>query len=250
MGKIIRYSIFVAIVLYGISLIVYLPARFVAKVAPVPENIQLQGISGTVWNGRVNYVQFDGRVLEQVEWKVFPLALLAGQLAVDVHIATTEANPIAGNSRIQTGLFGPVQIENARFNAELGKLSAWFNIPNLVPLRGDIVLDITEFEQGQPVCNRLNSRASVYEVKTRIGRQWHNLGDFSAQLSCDDGWINVLISPENSLGLSVNGRFTPDNVDLGVAIRPNNTTPAPIRELLRMVGEPDANGQFSFRFRL
>ncbi|MCO4321584.1 type II secretion system protein N [Aliidiomarina quisquiliarum] len=250
MSKRIRYSIYAAVAVYFIGLIVFLPARLVVGFAPLPENIQLQGISGTVWNGRVDYVQFDGRALEQIEWQVFPLALLAGQIAADVRIAATEANPITGSSHIQAGLFSSVRVENARFNAELGKLSAWLDIPNLVPLQGDVVLGITEFELGNPVCSSLDSRVGVYAVKTRIGRQWHSLGDFAMQLGCEEGWASVQVNPENSLGLTVNGRFAPGNVDLGVAMRPSSSTPAPIRDLLRMVGEPDSSGQFSFRIRL
>lgn len=246
----IRYSICAAALVYLIGLIVYLPARLLVAVAPLPENIQLNGVSGTLWNGRIERAQFDTRSLEQVEWQVFPLALFAGQVAADVHITATAANPMSGTAHVQVGLFGGVRIENARFNGELGALGVWLKIPDLVPLKGDVVLGVTEYELGQPVCSILNARAAAYDVKTRIGQQWHDLGDFGLQLGCHEGLASVLVEPDNSLGLSVRGNFAPANVDLAVAMKPSNATPAPLRELLRMVGEPDVNGQFNFRFRL
>lgn len=250
MSKKVRYSLIVALAIYLIGLIAYLPARLVVALVPIPAQLHLHGVSGTLWQGRINYLQFDQRSLEGIEWQLYPLALLAGQLAADVEIAPTVKNPIDGSARLQAGLFESLRVENARFNAELGTLGAWLNIPNLVPLQGNVVLGVTEFQYGDPVCTELNARAGVYEVKTRIGQQWHELGDFSLQLGCQQGWASVLIEPNNSLGLSVNGTIAPSNVDLGVAMQPNSTTPAPIRDLLRMVGEPDVNGKFSFRFRL
>jgi|SRR5690554_3182764 len=249
-NKAIRYSIYAAALVYLVGLVVYLPARLLVAFAPLPEHVQLSGVSGTVWNGRIDRVQFDTRALEQVEWQVFPLALFAAQVVADVQIIATTANPISGTARVQTGFFGGTKIENARLNGELGTLGAWLNIPDLVPLSGDVVLGVTEYELGQPVCSVLNARAGAYDVKTRIGQQWYELGDFGLQLGCQEGLASVLIEPDNSLGLSVNGNFAPGNVDLAVAIKPSNATPAPLRELLRMVGEPDVNGQFNFRFRL
>jgi|SRR5690554_514674 len=250
MSKKVRYSIILAIAIYLIGLIAYLPARLVVALAPIPAQLEMHGVSGTLWQGRIDYVQLEQRSLEQIEWQLFPLALLGAQLAADVQITATGNNPIDGSARIQAGFFGNLRVENARFNAELGSLGAWLNIPHLVPLQGDVVLGVTEFQYGDPVCTELNARAGVYEVKTRIGRQWHELGDFSMQLGCQEGWASVLVEPNNSLGLSVNGKIAPSNVDLGVTMQPNNTTPVPIRDLLRMVGEPDVNGKFSFRFRL
>ncbi len=250
MSKSIRYSIYLAALVYVIGLVAFFPARLAVTFAPLPSNIQLTGVTGTLWQGEVARLQFGTNTLEQLQWQVFPLALLSGQIAADVDIARTPTNPVSGNARVLVGLFGGARLENARFNGELATLGAWLKIPDLVPLRGEIILAVAEYELGDPVCSTLNARVGGYEVKTRIGSQWYELGDFALQLGCSEGWATLLIEPDNSLGLSVSGRFAPSNVDFGVVMQPTSATPAPIHELLRMVGEPDSNGQFSFRFRL
>lgn len=236
---------------YLVGLLVFLPARLVVAMAPLPEHIQLQGVQGTLWKGQAQQLQVQHKYLEQVSWDVFPLALLTGQFAADVRVGQSPVNPVRGQAHLVASLSGQqLTLEDARFQGELGHLARWLDIPDLVPLQGEIVLGLTEFALGQPICSHLSARVGAYEVQTLIGSNWQALGDYAMQLSCSEGLVQVNMDPSNHLGLQVQGRFAPADVDLAVTMQPTAMAPTAIHDLLKLVGRPNQQGQYNFRFQL
>lgn len=250
-GKLIRASCLAVLAIYVVALLVYFPARFAVALLPIPEKVQLQGVTGTIWQGQVAHMSLpQQQALQSLSWQLKPWQLLRGQVVAHFALSPAAMNPVAGGGQIQLSFTGQIAVTNLRLQGDLGAVASWLQVPNLVPLQGELVLGLQNYRMGQPVCTELAARVGAYEVKTRIGSQWFNLGDFALQLGCEDGWAQVQIEPTNSLGLSVNGRLAPQNVDLAVLLRPTAATPAPVQDLLKLVGQPNQYGQFNFRFRL
>ncbi|RUO42993.1 hypothetical protein CWE15_06215 [Aliidiomarina taiwanensis] len=246
-----RIGLALVISVYLVGLLVFLPARLVMALAPLPEHVQLQGVQGTLWKGQAQQIRIQHQYMEQVSWDVFPLALLAGQLAADIQIGQSPVNPVRGQAHVVMSLSGQqLTLTDARFQGELGHLARWLDIPDLVPLQGEVVLGVTEFALGQPICSHLNARLAAYEVETLMGTRWQALGDYSMQLACSNGLVQVDMDPSNYLGLRVQGDFAPGNVDLAVTMQPTAMAPTAIHDLLQLVGRPNQQGQYSFRFQL
>src|SRR5690554_2767927 len=93
-NKRIKRSAALAVIIYVLGLIVFLPARLVVALLPLPEHIQVAGVEGTLWRGQAQQVRLQHKYLEQVNWHVFPLALVTGKLAADVHIGQSPVNPV------------------------------------------------------------------------------------------------------------------------------------------------------------
>ncbi|WP_113907198.1 type II secretion system protein N [Aliidiomarina celeris] len=239
-----------AVVVFLCSLVVKFPARVALALAPMPATVKVQQVEGTIWRGTAETVQLNGQFFHGISWQISPLALFTGRLAVDVQLANRNGNPLAGNASLALS-FGGMRVENGRFSGDLGRVGRWLEVPDLIPLRGDLVIGIDEYQWGQPVCETLQARAAAFEVSTRIGSQWHALGDYTLNLGCNEqGQAQVSMPTDNMLGLSVAGSFAPGNVNLQVEMLPTRQAPSAIHDLLRLVGQPNSQGRYSFRFQL
>ncbi|MCC5855660.1 MAG: type II secretion system protein N [Idiomarina sp.] len=241
------------VTVYVVGLLVHLPARVVTQsltqFAPLPADVTIQRVQGTIWRGELGRLQVGEHVLQDLSWRIYPLSMLAGGLGLDLSVRDMPANPFQGSGHVYVRR-NQLEVSDLQVRGDIGVIGQWLKIPDLVPLRGDLIFGVNNFAMGEPVCHSLAARLAVFDVSTRIGRQWHDLGDYVMSFSCADGWIDVTTDPDNLLGLNVNGRFIPAQVDLGVDLQPRAEAPAPIHDLLRLVGEPDASGRYSWRFRL
>ncbi len=68
-----------------------LPANLLTKVMPADSPVQLNGLSGTLWQGAITQLQFQQWTLQNVRWQLKPMALFKGQLAAQI-----QANPVEG----------------------------------------------------------------------------------------------------------------------------------------------------------
>ena len=75
-----------AIGLYLLFLVVLAPAAWWLKLVALPPQVQLGPVSGTLWQGQVQAVSFNGYVLQQVNWQLKPWALFTGKLALSLDI--------------------------------------------------------------------------------------------------------------------------------------------------------------------
>ncbi len=76
----------VALGLYLVFLVILAPAAWWLKLVPLPSQIQLGPVSGTLWQGQIQAVSLNGYVLQQVNWQLKPWALLTGKLALSLDI--------------------------------------------------------------------------------------------------------------------------------------------------------------------
>ena len=66
-----------------VALVALFPARVAYKLAS-PPHLALSGLSGTVWNGGADEFATNGVYLRNLEWRMRPLSLFAGDAVFDV----------------------------------------------------------------------------------------------------------------------------------------------------------------------
>jgi len=69
---------------FAITLITALPARFIAPV--LPPNVAVGMLDGTLWRGSTDSVVVNQRYLGALQWRLRPLHLFRGRLALDVDL--------------------------------------------------------------------------------------------------------------------------------------------------------------------
>jgi len=231
------------LVAFGLSLLVFLPASLIVRW--LPPNVTTGVLTGTVWNGASDSVQVNGEPVGAARWRVRPLQLLRGQLAIDTRLvrATGEAT---GRVLLERG--GDVRIEDVQVHWPLAELPARIAPRNW---SGDVRMELREIELANGVIRRV---VGTVEARDLV----------AAPRGIAVGSYRVTFDPQPADASTV-GQLQdlggPMEVAGTVTLQPGGCTivagrvkarpEAPVeitRELdvLRYQGEPDAQGRMPF----
>ncbi|MGL5600935.1 MAG: type II secretion system protein N [Silvania sp.] len=97
---------------YLFTLLIALPARVAVGGLPMPASLQLQGISGTLWEGQVQTIRWKTLQIGPVHWAWQGSALLTGEIAAQVELA----DPQGLDGRGTLGWNGEWNIRHARLH--------------------------------------------------------------------------------------------------------------------------------------
>lgn len=127
----------VAFIVFGFSLLAHLPAKLV-----VPKDageLQLLGISGTVWRGEVKQILYSGKALpvQNLNWTVKPTALLAGTIKAGIR---EQQAPMNRGLVVVSLLSRQLELQALHWQLPGGSLDPWFRAG--VGLQGEFVLDL------------------------------------------------------------------------------------------------------------
>jgi hypothetical protein len=237
--------IVVGLVAFGLSLLVFLPASLLVRW--LPPNVTAGVLSGTVWNGASDSLQVNGEPLGAARWKVRPLALLRGKLAIDARLARA-AGEATGRVFLQRG--GAIRIEDVQARWPLAGLPARVAPRNW---SGDIQVQLQEIEFENDAVRRI---VGTVEARDLVAAP-RNVGIGSYRVSFDPqpatdtasivGQLQDLGGPMEVAGTVTLQQGGCTIVSGRVKARPG----APVEitrelEYLRYQGEPDAQGRLPF----
>lgn len=237
-------KIVIGILLYVVFLIVLLPASLVVALAPLPQGISIGGVTGTLWQGEAATVQIKDRQLEQVKWDIHALKLLTGALAADVQIGgRTSALQMKGELGWS---FSGVHVANLKLDTGHGFLLANTKLPFGAKVQGDVSLMLTEYRQGQPLCDSLAGK--VFMQNANLTNQFgeYPLGSVELNLACDAGQLQLLaMEDKNQLGLT-GTLLLADAGKLVVKakIRETDFQTEDMKKALAFLGRKDAEGYY------
>lgn len=242
----LKYAL-AAVICYLVFLIIEIPAALVAKWAPLPQNVNLAGVSGSLWKGRAEQVSLpQGRQLEGVSWELFPSQLLLGRAALSFRL---DGGAVQGNGEVNYGFSG-VAVDRLRLNAPIGWLVGNQRLPLQTRIAGGISLNLVDSAQGTPWCDRLQGRLLVngLDANNRFGD--FPLGDLAGNLSCDQGNIKLqMAEADNSIGVEGQAMLLAGNqVQVDATIRPTDGQPQNLREALGFLGQPNSDGAYPFNY--
>ncbi|WP_434939494.1 type II secretion system protein N [Shewanella sp. HL-SH8] len=242
-------KISIAVVVYLIFLIVYLPASLLVSLAPLPNNIQFAGVDGTLWNGKADLVRIDQRQLEQVSWQLSPWALFIGRADIDFKIGT-RATAVSSKGSISYSFSG-LQVENLRFDAPNSFIVAGARLPFRAQLNGDISLMVEKLEQGLPWCEQLAGK--LFLNSTHLTNQFgeYPLGNIALGLNCLDGQVQLTTDEQlNQLGLVGTITLAENNlVKVSAKIKPTAAQPKDLTEALAFLGRQDSQGYYPINYQ-
>jgi general secretion pathway protein N len=233
----------------AVGLLVFLGvliATFPARVAYnwlAPPDIQLTGVSGSVWNGSAVEGLAAGAYIQDISWKLKPASILSGHLAF-----ATSGRPGSGSlaADIAASVDGSLVLSNISGRVPLDLVHPAFQQNQI---SGDLSLSFASLVLRDGIPAEVNGTvtiANLYAPNLSSAR----LGDYKADFRSEDG--NVTANVDDISGvLDVSGKITlsPDRSFqlLGeVAARPG--APPSISQQLQFLGTPDERGFRPFRF--
>lgn len=236
-----RYVI-AGLLVFLVVLLVTFPAR-VAYRWFSPPDLQLSGISGSIWSGTATEGLAGGAYIRDISWRLQPMALFTGKLAF-----TTSSKPASGTmvTDVAVGLGGILSLANLSGSVPLDLVHPALQQNGI---NGDLSLrfDKLVIENGLPVAaDGEVTVANLYAPDLSAGI----LGDFRAIFQTTDRGISGSIDDVSGV-LDVSGVITIStdrNYSLigEVAARP--AAPPSIEQQLRFLGSADERGLRPFRF--
>ena len=226
--------------------LVVLAVTFPAHVAYrwfAPPDLQLSGISGSLWNGAATEGLAGGAYLRDINWQLKPAALLTGKLAFE-----TSASPASGtmNTDVAVGLGGDLSLTNLSGSVPLDLVHDAFQQGGI---SGDLALQFEELvlANGVPVTADGSVTISNFFARDLSAGM---IGDFRAEFATADGRITASVEDVSGV-LDVAGVITinPDRTYSFIGeVAPLPGAPPSIEQQLRFLGSPDERGQRPFRF--
>ncbi|MCK6263310.1 type II secretion system protein N [Vibrio sp. ZSDE26] len=261
MKRIILASLIILMTLL-ISIVVHMPAQFVLQFAPLPRGLEIQGVQGSVWQGSVKQVSWQGNTFGQLQWTLHPSQLLLGKAQADVRFGQGSAMGLRGRGTIGYGLSG------AYASDTIASVPAQFAIDQLslplpIDLEGQVELSISklvvsDLDQPMPTCQQ-GEGAVVWggnNVTTPIAELV--LGPVVVNIQCQESAVTLKgkqgseqVSAEFDATLDVNANGQIAYQAKGW-FKPESEFPATLSSQLKWLGNPDNQGRYpqSFNGRL
>lgn len=228
-----------ALLLVGGALLAFLPAEFAVRMlADRLGPVRLEGVAGTVWNGRAASVLLDGQSLGALSWQLSPWPLLQGAVDADLRLDGPRYG-IDGHVRRQGDrvVLEPMQL---RFPA--ARLEPALDIPAL-SLQGDVTVEIErgELRGGYPASL---AGTATWPDAAVSGAANASLGTLVAEFDSPPEGGRVTGSVSDRGGpLIVDGTFEAGLLGYALDVRMTPRAPDPrLREALGWLGEPQPDG--------
>ncbi|WP_144211892.1 type II secretion system protein N [Shewanella donghaensis] len=242
-------KIILGVFIYLVFLVVFIPANWVVGIAPLPNNIKVSGVTGTLWQGSADVVSIDRRVIEQVTWDLNPWALFIGQVNVDVRIGS-RATAVSGQGDISWSMSG-LTADNLRFEAPNAFLLGNARLPFRTKIDGDVSLIVERLEQGAPWCEQLTGKLFLnrIDVKNQFGE--YPLGDIALGLNCIDGQVQLNTDDSmNKMGIQGTATLGDNNsITVSAKIKPTPEQPKDLTQALSFLGQQDSQGYYPVNYQ-
>lgn len=233
---------------YLFFMITQIPAQWVVNQISLPKNVILQGINGTIWEGRIQRVVVDGYAINQISTEVNLLALLLFNPTVDATFGGALVNGPEGKATI-SHLLGDIELNDTEITVAANDIAQQLPLP--VPLTAQKFIDIkvNQFVMGQPLCEQLSGDIQWGKAVVKALDQKVNLGTLSGQLTCDKGLVKFIFDPKNDLGLTFEAYVhSPERISGSGYLKPGNKFPAELKEVLPFLGRADNLGRYKLNF--
>lgn len=242
----------IAIVLVFLtSAIVSLPAQLVVAQAPLPNQLKINGVRGTLWQGQASSVVWQGTQVGNVSWTIQPLKLLTGHVEANVRFGRGSDWQMKGRGTVSYGMSG---FTLSNFIASMPVEQVVKMAPPLpVPLglSGPLELSIKQLKYAQPYCE--SGRGALVWNTNTIGTPLADLtvGPVVADIVCSDNRLEVRgssdsaqVSSEFSATLSSSKQY-----DAKAWFKPQAEFPEALAQQLKWLPSADAKGQYHFSYK-
>lgn len=235
---------------YLISLVATFPAALAHRWAePLLKGVpvQLEGIEGDIWTGRVNSLHVQRRPLGALSWSLSPVALLLGTLELDWALAMGEGS-VQGEARLNRD--GELLLNNVKGRVPVQQITRIYPVP-MVVVDGLVSVRLDELGMNGQQLTHAQGQLGWHQAEI-VAPQGHSLGDLILSLEArkGEGGIRGLfkdqggpLQAEGEVVLEPNGRY-----HLNGKVGAREGSASSLGQSLKMLGRPDASGLHQLKF--
>ncbi|MGJ8679592.1 type II secretion system protein N [Paraglaciecola sp.] len=238
------------LLVYCIFLVVKLPANLVLAKLPMPAQIKVSGVSGTIWNGQAQMLSYQGFPIENVNWSLSVLPLLMGSVSVEIK---------GGNLRQadQISIQGELSVSSSQASAN--DLTAYvpadivlMNLPLPIPVQGEgrfkIELQELDFDLIQG-CQVVQGKGQWINAKVAGVGKTIDLGNFDASLACEKNEVLVKVKEPNTFGLTAQVNIPVNNqFKVNGRFKPAPSLPKEVHQAALFFGDKGSDGYYPINF--
>ncbi|MCA2016290.1 type II secretion system protein N [Vibrio tritonius] len=234
------------VVVFFASVIAHLPATVTLNYLPLPRQLKIDGVSGTVWRGKAEQVRWLSYDLGGVNWDVHLASLLTGKVAVSTRFGQGSEMNVRGRGLVGIDFGGPFA-ESLLISIPAHQVSSYIRQP--VDLSGQIELTLRDYHYAVPWCSTAKGALAWTKgaLSSPVGAV--NLGQVIADVTCKDNHIEVKgnqgnqeVSSEFSATLEANRRYQAQ-----AWFKPGSDFPKELGDLLKHLPNPDGQGRYHFQ---
>jgi len=244
--------ILLGLLAYVISVIFLFPAApIVERVKPNLQPVQLAGVSGKLFNGKVANVNYADDLLpltfQNVTWKLAPGTLLKGGTGVNV---TYEGYGGGGSGQVSRQFSGDLSVSDFDFTAVAKELEPLLPAP-IATFAGNIVGKINTVElvnqqlskfEGDITWDKAVVNTVIYGPEITA-----NLGKFDINVAPGDNATHVvkLVSAGGDLSLDGDVTIAPNgDYRTNLLLTPAANAPRELTDVLQRMTRPDGGGRY------
>ncbi|KXI28280.1 type II secretion system protein N [Paraglaciecola hydrolytica] len=233
---------------YVVFLIIKLPAVQVVGHLSLPPEIKLQGVKGTIWQGQAMTATLQGLPVSNIKWSLDFWPLLIGTISADIS---------AGNIRQvdEIAFLGGVSFASDRI--QLNDVQAYLPtnlmisllpLPFPVKAEGRFKLEVDELDYRES-CQALSGKGQWLNAKVAGLEGLIDLGNFSADMVCENNNILLSVKEPNRFGLTAQATI-PANLQFAITgrFKPDANLPEEVHQAAQFFGNKDAQGYYNIKF--
>lgn len=244
-----RTLVLIGLLVFGFTLVMQTPAvQLYRLVAPrlAASGVALVGLDGTLSAGRVAQVERLAQpLLRDVTWTLNRLQLLMGRASFDLQ-GGRDGTLIQGTAFVVPS--GTLHLRNLRLVTPLKDGAAALGF-GFLPVDGQASVDLERLALRQGWPQQAQGRIALRGLSWKLGREPVLFGDYEALIETETAGLKATVRhTAGTLEVSGDARLALDGrYELNLQMRPRPDAPPMVANLVRNLGQPDAQGWFHVR---
>lgn len=243
--------VFIFLISFIIFAAALMPANFALSLfeKQLPKQLQIGQVSGTIWQGKANVVNYQNVQVNRVIWDLDPWSLVTGKLTGKINLGNIrEKSAPYGKFNLALGLLSKeVTLNNSKLRVPASLVASQVRLPFPVQSKGSFELNIAQAISGKPYCEQLSGEVETKELSVMGLQGWIDVDTIKGKLSCKNGAVALLVNEQNELGLELDAELGDAKPKVTAFIKPAPSMPKQVHDGVKFLGRPDEQGRYQIR---
>lgn len=231
---------------YLLFLLAFIPAAQILPRLPLPAGLQLQNISGTLWQGRIGDISWQKYRLHNLQWEVMFSRLWLVMPTIKLSLQDPETAIANGTISWR----GDWSLTNWQVKTSAQTIQLWLSLPLPIDANGKLTLNIEQLTFNSLKCQTLTGQLNWQQALLQTPAGELALGNPVAALSCRNTAFEANIQQDSTslhseaaLQLNMQGQYK-----LQASLQPKPALPDTLRSSLGWLGPVDNQGVIRTRY--
>ncbi len=249
-----KWFVFSAVFLssYLDFLVACAPLFLISNNVKLPKNIQISGVSGTIWRGEIAKVTINNIDIKDLNSTLSFWSLIGFSPAIEVTFGDAISSGPEGKFTLTVSSDALILSKASLFMAA-NQVASQLPLPIPVNAMGNVELNVAELSVNTDnglTCRQASGRLTWLRSSVVALDNTVKLGNISAELSCEKDDLLAKINPNNNLGLSFTARLLlPSQRATGQGfIKPGSKFPEALKPAMPFIGRADQQGRYPLKF--